>query len=136
MALADQLRTIFDQVLTPGRVLQDIPVQVDYYAGTEGGLAAFDPTTQTLTRAETLATPIDGVWTEPTERLIVSGDALRSDRFFYVSDLNLLRAGLSGNALRRAKSQDRIVYNGVVYHVHEVQTDAIQAVWVLHLRRP
>lgn len=132
MSLASTLRQIASDMLTPGKILDDIPVTVSYYSGTAGGSSTYNPTTQVVTVNETVYTPIYGVFTNPEYRQIDNVNVFADDRFFIASGDNFALVEL----LTRHKPSDRIVYGTLSYNVVRITTDPIQAAYIFQLRKP
>lgn len=131
MGYATLIRNYVDQILTKNKLLQDIPVDIIYYSGDPGDLASYDTDTQLMTRNETEGIGVDAVYAEAEEKQIDNVNILKNDKFFYISDLNLVRVGITS-----VKPNDRIVFQGINETVISAATDPTHSLWTVQTRIP
>lgn len=131
MSYVNLIAGLVNDVLTPGRMLGDIPISVTYYSGDEGDMAEYDPVTQVVTPNETVGTPVYAVVIVPEERQIDNVNVLAKDRYFYISDMNMKTAGITS-----VKPQDRITVGTVNYTIVRVEGDPTFSLWILLGRLP
>jgi hypothetical protein len=133
MGYVGLIQRLVHDALTPGKFLGDIPVQFTYYSGDDGDLVSYIPTIQIVTRNETVGFPVYGVFANATERQIDNVNVLKNDRFFYLSNLNLVEAGITTT---RIKPNDRINQDGVFYTIIRADVDPTYSLWTLQGRQP
>jgi hypothetical protein len=133
MGLADIFRDLATNMLTPGGIFDDVPVEATFYSAVEGNAATYDPVTGTVVRNEEAPITITGVPTNPSIRQIDNVNVFPDDKFFLVAGRSFTNAGLS----TRRKPGDRLVLGQQTWEVVEdVKTDPVEAVFIFHLRRP
>lgn len=132
MGLAELFQDLAQQMLTPGGIFDNVPVNVTYYSGTPGNSSTWDSATQTLTNNET-AYPISGVQDKPDRRSIDNLNVFPNDKWFYVARNTFIDAGLT----TRNKPDDRVVFaNGESWNVIRILSDPVEAVFTIQLRKP
>jgi len=131
MGYAGIIRNLVFQTLTQGGYLRDIPVPVIVYSGLLGDISVYDPVTQTFVLNDIVAREVSAIYDEPKEEQIDNQNVLRTDRFFYISDLDLEQEGIT-----ELKVNDRIVLNNIIYTVIKATTDPTGSLWTVFARLP
>lgn len=132
MGLAELFQDLAVQMLVPGGIFDNVPVDVVYYSGTPGNSATYDPTTQTVTVNETAYT-ISGVKDKPEYKAIDNINVFPNDMWLYVAGKVFTEAGLT----TRNKPDDRIEFaNGESWNVVRILTDPVNAVYIIQMRNP
>lgn len=131
MSLTALISRLVHDVLTPGKFLFDIPVEVVYRKVNASGATTFNPETQEITIHEDVGTPVYAVFSNATERQIDGVNVKRNDRFFYISSANLVKVGITS-----VKPDDVIVQDGIVYRIMRADIDPTYSVWTILGRVP
>jgi hypothetical protein len=131
MGYVGLIRNLVFQALTQGGYLRDIPVAIIVYSGALGDISVYDPITQTFTLNDTIAREVSAVYDEPKEEQIDNQNVLRTDRFFYISDVDLEQEGVT-----ELRVNDRIVQNGIIYNIIKATTDPTGSLWTVFARLP
>lgn len=132
MSLAELFQGLAQQMLVPGGIFDNVPIEATYYSGTPGGSATYDPVTQTVTDNET-AYAIAGVIDKPRYEAIDNTNVFPEDRWFYVASTVFISAGLA----TRNKPDDRVVFRGGdSWNVVRIVSDPVFAVFTIQMRKP
>jgi hypothetical protein len=130
MGLAEMFRDLATQMLVPGGIFDNVPVNAVYYSGTVGNSATYDPVTQVVTVNETAYT-ISGVIDKPEYKAIDNINVFPEDRWFYVAGNVFRDAGLT----TRNKPHDRVEFtNGTSWNVVRILSDPVDACFIIQMR--
>ena len=129
MSLATLFRDLAQQMLTPGGIFDDVPVEATYIREAS---ADYNPVTGDVTKNETRYT-ITGVSAAVDVRKIDNVNILVDDKMFYVSGKTFTEAGLTTRTLPDDVLE---MANGEHWNVVRITTDSVEACFILQLRRP
>ncbi len=129
MSLATLFRDLAQQMLTPGGIFDDVPVEVVYIREAS---ADYNPVTQIVTVNETRY-PVTGVYASPSIRQVDNVNVLFTDRLLYIAGKTFLEAGLT----MRTRPDDTVEFDGgEVWKVVRIDTDSVNACYIIYLRQP
>jgi hypothetical protein len=128
VALADFFRDLAQQMLTPGGIFEDVPIEATY---TRMSNPLYDPVTGIVTEAPT-AYPVTGVKDQVNYRSVDNVNVLANDELFYVAGKALKDVGL----LVPSKPDDTLTFLGERWNVVGTRTDPVNAVIIIQIRRP
>ncbi len=128
MALAELFRGLAQQMLTPGGIFENVPIEAIYVRQANPD---YDPTTGHITEHPSSYT-IAGVIDRPSTRSIDNVNVFPTDQWFYVAGITFTEAGLTA----RNKPDDILQLQGENWNVVRIRTDPVNAVVILEVRRP
>lgn len=133
MGLAELFQDLAQQMLVPGGIFDNVPLNAVYYSGTPGNSSTYDPETQTVVNNET-AYPIYGVEDKPDYKAIDNINVFPTDKWFYVAGKTFTEAGLT----TRNKPNDRVVFTATSenWNVIRIITDPVRACFIIQMRNP
>ncbi len=128
MALAEVFLDLAQQMLTPGGIFENVPIVATYVRQDN---PTYDPVTGVMTPNETTY-QVAGVPDKVHYRAIDNVNVLADDRLFYIAGKVFTQAGLT----LRSKPNDTLQLQGETWNVIRIDTDPVQAVYVIQVRRP
>ena len=131
MGLAELFQQLASDMLTPGGIFDNVPIEATYYSGAVGESSTYDPATQVVIDNET-AYAVFGVPDKINYRMVDNVNVFPNDKLFYVAGNIFKNAGLT----TRNKPGDRIVFSGESWSVVKIDTDPVEAVFIIHVRKP
>lgn len=128
MPLAEFFRNLAQQMLVPGGIFENVPFAGVY---TRMGNPSYDPVTGIVTEAPTTY-PVTGVKDRVDVRKVDNVNIFPNDEVFYVSGKTFTDAGL----LLPNKPDDTMTFPDGRWNVVRIDTDPVNAVMILLLRKP
>jgi len=128
MPLAELFRSLAQQMLVPGGIFENVPIIATY---TRAEDSDYDPTTGVVTEHQT-SYAITGVKDKVDFRKIDNVNVMPNDQLFYAPYQTLREAGLTVPS----KPEDTLTILGEVWSVVRAQTDPVDAVLIIQIRRP